>query len=84
MTFSFLSSLNFFDCIHLCSYNIYQTIIAMYLLFLCLHLTLTIKYMFSRASQRDVKNQSLWMFLDAADTLFVVRFKFWQKFEYLN
>lgn len=24
-----------------------------------------------RASQRDVKNQSLWMFLDAADTLFV-------------
>ncbi|KAK2554945.1 DNA repair endonuclease XPF [Acropora cervicornis] len=35
-----------------------------------------------RASQRDVKNQSLWMFLDAADTLFVVRFKFWQKFKY--
>ena len=35
--------------------------------------------MFFRASQRDVKNQSLWMFLDAADSLFVVIFKFWQK-----
>ena len=39
--------------------------------------------MFSRASQRDVKNQSLWMFLDAADTLFVVRLKFWQTFKYV-
>ena len=26
-----------------------------------------------RASQRDVKNHSLWMFMDAADSLFVVR-----------
>ena len=25
-----------------------------------------------RASQRDVKNHSLWMFMDAADSLFVV------------
>ena len=26
----------------------------------------------TRASQRDVKNHSLWMFMDAADSLFVV------------
>ena len=27
---------------------------------------------FARASQRDVKNHSLWMFMDATDSLFVV------------
>ena len=34
---------------------------------------MTYKYSI-RASQRDVKNHSLWMFMDAADSLFVVRF----------
>ena len=34
---------------------------------------MTYKYT-TRASQRDVKNHSLWMFMDAADSLFVVRF----------
>ena len=28
----------------------------------------------ARASQRDVKNHSLWMFMDAADSLFVVSY----------